>query len=111
MRIIKCDRCDKQIDVQLATFWSELRHNGVALDLCPKCAEQFDVFMRNDIILEEPKQEPETKPKKLDTGKLFALYDASWSIKAIADELGVTQQTVRNWLKRRENGGEEESDE
>ena len=110
MRIIKCDRCGKQTDKQLTELWSELRHNGVVLDLCPNCSELFDLFMRNDIV-EEPKQEPETKQKKLDTGKLFALYDASWSIKAIADELGVTQQTVRNWLKRRENGGEEENDE
>lgn len=109
MRIIKCDRCGKQMDAKLTELWSELRHNGVVLDLCPKCAEQFDVFMRNDFT-EEPKQEPETKQKKIDIGKIYALYDANWSTKAIADELGVTQQTVRNWLKRRENGGEEEND-
>ena len=109
MRIIKCDRCGKQIDAQLATFWSELKHNGITLDLCPKCAEQFDVFMRNDFT-EAPKQEPETKQKKLDIGKLYALADANWTSRAIADELGVTQQTVRNWLRRRETGGEEESD-
>ena len=109
MRIVKCDRCGKQTDANLTELWSELSNNGVTLDLCPTCSEQFDVFMRNDIV-EEPKQEQETKQKKIDIGKLYALADANWTSRAIADGLGVTQQTVRNWLKRRENGGEEETE-
>lgn len=35
-----------------------------------------------------------------DTGKLMALRSAGWSIKAIADEMGCTEQTIRNHMKK-----------
>lgn len=38
---------------------------------------------------------------KTDVGKLYALADAGWSPAKIADELGVSEQTVRNWLNKR----------
>ena len=117
MKILKCDRCDKQIDVQLATFWSELKHNGVALDLCPHCTELFDAFMSginyvNDMTLaqkeKEPKKEPpkepkkaeSPKPKRIDVGKIHALADAGWKIKDIAEDVGCSEQTVRNHLAK-----------
>ena len=46
-------------------------------------------------------QEKEAKPKKkLDHGKICALYKANWSIKAIADEMDCNQATVRYRLKK-----------
>lgn len=56
----------------------------------------------------EPKATPsmgaakpkETKPKKVDHGKICALYKANWSIKAIADEMDCNQATVRYRLKK-----------
>lgn len=65
------------------------------------------VFIAPD---EEPKQAPE-KPKKaqdpkrqgakktLDMGKVKALRNAGWSLEAIAEEMGVSGQTIANRLK------------
>lgn len=108
MRIIKCDRCGKQTPqtVDLTELWTELDVNGVEYDLCPECAMLFDAFMKAP--KEEPTEEPKPKQAKVDTGKLYALYDAGWKVSAIAEELRVSDQTVRNWLKKRETGETEE---
>lgn len=55
--------------------------------------------------VEEPEEEPEEdkpaqKKGKYDTGKICALRRASWSVAKIADEIGCSEQTVRNILKR-----------
>ena len=44
--------------------------------------------------------EPKKAAQKVDHGKICALYKANWSIKAIADELGCNQATVRYRLKK-----------
>jgi len=50
---------------------------------------------------EAPSEPKETKPKKtVDHGKICACYKAGWSIKAIADEIGCNQATVRYRLKK-----------
>lgn len=46
---------------------------------------------------EEKKTEP--KPKPFDTGKLKALLDGGWSVAKIADEMGVSVQTIYNKMK------------
>lgn len=57
----------------------------------------------------EPKATPkpkaaaqkETKPKKkVDHGKICALYKANWSVAAIADEMGCTTVAIRQHLKK-----------
>lgn len=65
--------------------------------------------MLNDILDgviafgDEPLQaEEKTTQRKTDTGKLYALADAGWTPAKIADELGVSEQNVRNWLNKRE---------
>ncbi len=40
------------------------------------------------------------KKGKYDTGKICAFRRASWSVAKIADEIGCSEQTVRNILKR-----------
>ena len=71
------------------------------------------------IMQEEPEPEPEPEPKpakqtkqkkqiwepkqdpvRIDHGKIVALYKAQWSIKKISDEIGRSQQTVINHLKK-----------
>ena len=56
-------------------------------------------------VKEAPAPDPvEGKPKKtrkpFDTGKLGALRRAGWSVAKIADEMGVSEQTVRNHMKK-----------
>ena len=55
--------------------------------------------------VEEPEEEPEEdkptqKKGKYDVGKICALRRASWTVAKIADEIGCSEQTVRNILKR-----------
>ena len=44
--------------------------------------------------------EPKQDPVRIDHGKIVALYKAKWSIKKISDEIGCSQQTVINHLKK-----------
>lgn len=49
---------------------------------------------------EEKKTEPKkSEPKPFDTGKLKALLDGGWSVAKIADEMGVSVQTIYNKMK------------
>lgn len=67
--------------------------NGVEKPEAPKPKEQ------------KPKEQKPKKTggrrKKFDMGKLGALTDGGWSVKDIADELGCSEQTVRNKQKER----------
>lgn len=51
---------------------------------------------------------PGTKRKKVDTGKLLALHQAGWTGKKIAEELRVSEATVSSYLKKMEEGQDEE---
>jgi DNA-binding NarL/FixJ family response regulator len=53
----------------------------------------------------EPEPKPEKKPKKntakeLDIGKIKSLREAGWTLAGIAREMGVSQQTIANHLKK-----------
>ena len=53
----------------------------------------------------EPKPERKPKPKKstakeLDIGKIKSLREAGWTLAGIAREMGVSQQTIANHLKK-----------
>jgi DNA-binding NarL/FixJ family response regulator len=43
-----------------------------------------------------------TKRKEIDTGKLMALRKAGWSMKDIGIELGCSEGTIFNYLKKME---------
>ena len=56
---------------------------------------------------ETPKTEPKAEPKKaepkrepFDIGKMKALYDRGWSAAMVADEMGVSVQTIYNKAKK-----------
>lgn len=50
------------------------------------------------------------RTKRVDTGKLLALYKAGWSRKKIAEELKVAPSTVCAYLKKIEEGQDHEKD-
>ena len=53
--------------------------------------------------VEEPKKEEAKKGRKpFDMGKLKALVDGGWAVPKIADEMGVSEQTIRNRMKQLE---------
>lgn len=45
------------------------------------------------------------KKKPIDTGKMLALRKAGWSMKKIGDELGISESSVFNYLKKLEQEG------
>ena len=47
-----------------------------------------------------PKKPKKTEQKRFDTGKLRALRNGGWPIAKIADEMGVSDQTIRNHMKK-----------
>ena len=52
-------------------------------------------------VEEEPVIEPEPEPKrnrKKDLGKLQSLINAKWTKTKIADEFGVSEATIYNWI-------------
>ncbi len=42
------------------------------------------------------------KPKPVDTGKMLALRNAGWSMKKIGEEMGISEGSVFNYLKKLE---------
>lgn len=69
--------------------------------------EEFDPEME-ELGVDTKEREPEQKPKKIpgpkkyiDDGKIRALYETgTWTVKDIAEEMGLGQATVYNHLKK-----------
>lgn len=68
----------------------------------PEEPEKKPEETKPDKPAEEPKPKKKKKERKssIDTGKIGALRKAGWSIAKIADEMQITDQTVRNHLKK-----------
>lgn len=74
---------------------------AVPVEDVPKSPAGFEYLTTTVEEPEEEPKEPATQKKgKYDTGKICALRRASWSVAKIADEIGCSEQTVRNILKR-----------
>lgn len=66
-------------------------------------AEACLMLMPEEPKKEEPKKEETKKGRKpFDIGKLKALVDGGWAVPKIADEMGVSEQTIRNRMKQME---------
>lgn len=66
-------------------------------------AEACLMLMPEEPKKEEPKKEEAKKGRKpFDMGKLKALVDGGWAVPKIADEMGVSEQTIRNRMKQLE---------
>lgn len=66
-------------------------------------AEACLMLMPEEPKKEEPKKEETKKGRKpFDMGKLKALIDGGWAVPKIADEMGVSEQTIRNRMKQME---------
>lgn len=49
---------------------------------------------------EKPAKKSAGRKSDFDTGKMNALLRAGWSVPKIADEMGVTSQTIKNHMKK-----------
>lgn len=113
---IFCDRCGKQIGLvsKLLTTFSYNVDNTEdpedvedGAELCIDCYNEIDnmvAFMVKNptihfdggkqIVPKDPKKQ--NNRTKLDIGKIGALLRAGWSMAKIADEMGVSSQTIAN---------------
>ena len=74
-------------------------------------AEACLMLMPEEPKKEEPKKEEAKKGRKpFDMGKLKALVDGGWAVPKIADEMGVSEQTIRNRMKQMEEQEHETSE-
>lgn len=108
-----CDRCNKLITgkmYRLATMafgedqeMAEDVYDGA--ELCEKCYEVIDKAVTAAMQVNKP------EPKIKDIGKVKALKAAGWTLAKIAEEFGVTPQTVANTLKREKKEDEDDRSE
>lgn len=103
--VYKCDRCKK--DIKKSSYvlrWYNTkpdRDDGIfvindfnEMDLCEQCMARVRNAIRRAMVPDET----DTK-RVLDDGKIGALREAGWSLKAIAEEMGCSIPTVHNHLK------------
>ena len=104
-RIIKCDRCGAEITGEIGCVSVQIRtesgeFTGENMDYCPRCTHLIREFVKSEM----PTREKETtakKPRKrggLDVEKMKELKAQGLSAVRIADEMGVTANTVRKYL-------------
>lgn len=115
MRIVKCDRCGKTFPADsdnsgyIKMGWRSIRGADLYIDpnpyedfdFCEECMEEIRACVER-----VPKVEPEKKPvppsNKLsndDIGKIRALHKAGWSIAKIADEMKLSDPTIRKYIR------------
>ena len=74
--------------------------NGLTISGTPIEMAELAKFIMPE--MEKPQADPKPEPKKkvqLDMGKVKALRKAGWTLEKIADEMGVSSQTIANRLK------------
>ena len=72
------------------------------MDFCDACIAKIMEAIRNRSIWKDNTAEETAKPKKavnIDTGRVWALKDANWKVKAIAEEMGCSESRIYNILK------------
>lgn len=55
---------------------------------------------KKELAKKEAKPAVKTEGKRVDHGKIIALHNANWSTKKIAEEIGCSEQTVKNHIER-----------
>ena len=128
MRKIICDRCGKEITSDrigyVAATWRSRSDNSFMqlspyedADFCEDCTKDIvsiidyhvkveveEAVIDADPEEEKPVEQPQKVPvkKAVDKGKVSALAMAGWSMKKIADEMGVSPERIRQILKELE---------
>lgn len=114
--------CMEVIDRENSDYLSDAPYPDIAeLDFCRDCGdfiadrirhfckkgataiinEDFESAVEEMIATSQPDPPPTDKPKRrLDTGKVAALRKAGWTVKAIAEEMSCSEQTVYNALNK-----------
>ena len=121
MRIIRCDRCGKEMPWKdtdnvghVALRWKDIRTDELAglnpyedVEFCDDCMRAISDFIEKKpaIVAVEPaaveeKPKAPTAKRKIDTGKIKALYEAGRTIQWIAGDLKYSENAVRYHLDK-----------
>ena len=72
--------------------------------------EPVDTDEYKPVIEKRPKKQGGTDRRHIDMGKVHALKDAGWSVKKIAEEMGVSQGMIYERLKEEREKEEEQNE-
>ena len=112
MRKIICDRCHKEItekpvkvylnrvDPKTGDFEETVGESLEEIDLCEECAKALAAKIKAFSCKTEELSGQNPAKKKIDKGKVMALRNAGWTIKAIAEEMSCSPQTICNVIKK-----------
>lgn len=115
-----CDLCEKEVsEIEIYDVKLQRRVDGnaggKAREICQKCAFfllKYGAFKeavqaeetKKAVQAEEAKEaaavEPPKGKRKIDYGKIQALHNAGWTGRAISEEMGISQGSISNILKR-----------
>lgn len=105
-----CDLCEKEVsETEIYDVGIKKRFFGVeekSREICQKCASfllKYGAF-KEAVQAEEAKEaavvEPPKGKRQIDYGKIQALHNAGWTGRAISEEMGISQGSISNILKR-----------
>ena len=111
MRVIRCDRCGKDIQIAgeksvgfVSILWRDLKNDDLTgtnpydhWDVCPECMEEIQAVIEKRA--EAPAKAEKKKGKIIDKGKIDALWDAGWTEGMIAEEMHLPEKKIRELLK------------
>lgn len=119
MKKYYCDLCAKEVG-ETEIYDVEIKKRFIAVgsksrEICQKCASfllKYGAFQeavqdeetKKAVQAEEAKEaaavEPPKGKRKIDYGKIQALHNAGWTGRAISEEMGISQGSISNILKR-----------
>ena len=88
------------------TYLNEVLSNVICFADVPDEPVQTEKY--EPVIEKRPKKQGGTDRRQIDMGKVHALKDAGWSVKKIAEEMGVSQGMIYERLKEEREKAEEE---
>lgn len=118
-RIIKCDRCgkifpgDSDNTGYIIMGWRSIYSYGDEdphpqykdFDFCEDCMNQIREVVENvkkpepELVIKKKPVPPNNKISDVDVGKIRALHNAGWSNAKIADEMGISDPTIRKYIR------------
>ena len=90
------------------TYLNEVLSNVICFADVPD--EPVNTEEYKPVIEKRPKKQGGTDRRMIDMGKVHALKDAGWSVKKIAEEMGVSQGMIYERLKEEREKEEEQNE-
>lgn len=118
MRVTICDRCKKKVMSHEPIGVISLEERGERgtlmkpnpwkdWDLCPSCVADIRQYVEAPLHDDEPEEPPKPKAvikkRQVNGDRIRELAQAGMGVKEIAAEVGCSEQTVRNHMKKEDH--------